>query len=271
MANDIVTTNEGSNADTTQETNASANADTFKYEGERYVFGPAEMDKAGELAQKINATVPVIQYPGANWPNGAGVALIPMANTQKRTVLVDGKPTEEKYRKTHAVLAWPIFPLDQIIALGAEGAKYLENLTQADQMQRILGPIRKQEWDNLDKLDLSSIVDTLQAHIEGQQAGQGIVKAFNDAAIKLLPSLKKMHKLFAAFTPQQLRQYLSSKALATAFNADIEAKGFWLGIIDKLEAITKEAGGPVEIYQQWRDTRDEATIDDLDTISLDNL
>lgn len=267
-----IATNAAAIAATSAPTQEGAKEEPFKYEGERYTFGPAEMDKAEELAAKINASgVPVVQYPREVWPQGAGVGLIPLAKTEERTVVSEGKATSEKYRKTHAVLAWPVFPVEMILQAGPDAVAYLGSLSAADQMQRILGPLRKQDWANPGALDLSSIVDTLQAHIEGQQAGQGIVKAYNDAAIKLLPTIKKMHALFAHFTPQIMRQYLSSKALANAFSKEIEDKGFWVGLIDKLENVAKSNGAPTDIFQQWRETRDEATIDDLDSIDLSKL
>ncbi len=87
----------------------------------------------------------------------------------------------------------------------------------------------------------------------------------------MLPSLKGISPVFKNFTPALLRQYLSNAPLARSFSAEIEDSGFWLKIIDEMEAAAKKAGMNAEVFQQWRDTRDEQAKIDLTKLDLSKL
>lgn len=248
-------------------------ATEFNYSESREFFEPADLEKAQARANAISQNMPDVSVIGfsGDWPAGAGACILPLARNEARDVLKDGKPTGEKetYRKTYAVLVWPYFPYEAVVAANG-GEAYLRTVLQADQAAAILNPLRRQRWEK-SEFDTSSCPTSLQDHIEGMRGDRGIIAPYMEAAKKLLPKLKEMSAAFAAFTPQSLRQILQSKPMAMQFAPKLEEKGFWLGIIDKLEAVTKADGGNVEIYQRWRDTRDQEAEIDLDTLTLDDL
>lgn len=250
----------------------------WKYQGERLYFEPAEIQKAAETAtaisQQVDETtkrpITVLTYQGDAWPTGAGIAILPLARNEDFNVTSSGGKVEKVTRRVmHAVVVWPWFTSEAVMT-HKDGGDYIRSVIQDDQAARILNPLRKQRWEK-GEFDLSGCPKALSDHIEGMAADRGTVKAYMEAAKELLPHLKKMHAIFAQMTPQFLRQLLSSAALARSFSAKLEEKGFFTGLIDKLEAITKKAGGNLDIYIQWRVTRSEAaaaSVDDLDLAQL---
>lgn len=245
------------------------------YEGDRqfYPAGPEGEAKATEVTKWIagqtnpetNKPFNVKVYDKGEWPIGAGYAILPLARNEERTV--DGEKTTK--RILHAVLVWPYFGIEAVQA-HKDGNEYLSQLVQEDQAARILNPTRRQPWEK-DVFNIEACPQSLNDHIEGMAADRGTVKAFMDAAKVILPKLREAHPAFKQMQPPFLRQLLSSKALATSFSAGLEAKGFFVGLIGALETVTKAAGGPVDIYQQWRDTRDEQVIEALDDLDLASL
>jgi hypothetical protein len=240
------------------------------YDEDRYFFGPNESDKAVEMAQKIaDSGTKVIQLEG-DWPVGAGFAILPIARNETVKTTVDGKVEEITKRKLHAVLLWPFYGLDSL-QTAQGGADYVSQVVQADQAARILNPLRRQRWEK-GEFDISSCPKLISEHIEGMAGDRGVIKPYLEAAKELLPVLKEKYpKVFGSFTPALLRTFLQSKAAATAFSAQLETKGLFVQIIGKLESITAKAGGNVEIYQRWRETREQDEAINVDDVSLDSL
>lgn len=263
----------------TQNTGVVTAPKPWVYEGDRHFFevGADNMAKCSLMAQAIAVQVnpetgkqfKVIVF-DKEWPSDAGAAILPLARNEER--VIDGEKATK--RILHAVMVWPYFGIESVQS-HKDGAGYLRELVQEDQASRILNPTRRQPWEKMSDTDwanvLASCPATVSGHIEGMAADRGTVKAYMEAAKDLLPHLKKMHAVFAQMQAPFLRQLLSSAALAKSFAAGLEAKGFFVGLIDKLEAITKAKGMPTDIYTQWRETRDEAVIESVDDLDIASL
>lgn len=251
----------------------------FVASSERRFYTPQQ----GNEAQSFLATIPrhryyVITYEGtpeAPWPDGAGCAVLPIA---KREPGADGVNVNRLY----GFIAWPYFALQELVGVLPEGMtdeakKYLSSMVENDQATRILNPLRKQEIekaigpDGKVKLDLTGLPRTVKEHLEGVQTSHGMLKGYNEVAKDYLAALKKSNALFKNFTVQMLRQFMSSSAMARSFNAQVEEIGYWSQLIDKMEATAKERGLPTEIFEQWRNTRDEGDEIDLSSLSIDDL
>lgn len=247
-----------------------AETPAFDYSEQREFFEPADVAKAEERAQAIatNLKIKVIAF-DQDWPEGAGAMILPLARNETRVVEKDGKKVEETGRKTHAIVVWPYFP-PELVRNANGGESYIRSLVQSDQAASVLNPFRRQDWAK-DSLDVSSCPVTLQDHIEGMRGDRGVIAPYFEACKVILPQLKEKSKAFAAFTPPYLRQLLQSAPMARQLAPKLEERGMFAIIIDKLEAYTKAKGGNVEIYQKWRDTRDQEAEVNLDDLNLDDL
>lgn len=251
------------------ENTASEAATAFTYNEDREFFSASELEKAAARAQEIANNVPGIRVLNftADWPEGAGAAILPLARNE---TVQDAKGNKENKRVLKAILVWPIYSLDAI-QNATGGEDYLRSIVLSDQAAAILNPMRRQSWEGENGFDVSSCPVTLQDHIEGMRGDRGVIAPYMEAAKLLLPKLKESSAAFAAYNPHTLRQMLQSSAMAKQLAGALEAKGFFVKIIDKLEAITKQLGGNVEIYQRWRDTRDQEAATDLADFDLDDL
>lgn len=252
---------------------APAVPEPFAYNEDRYFFTASDLEKGGALVNQIAAQKDAAGLPVYNvvswseaWPENAGLTILPLARNETRN---KGTAQEETSRRCYAVLVQPFWGLDAVMS-HPKGAEYLSQIIQADQAARMLNPMRKQDWEH-GKFDASGCPKSLSDHIEGMAADGGAVKTYNEIVKLLLPSLKQMAAVFKNFTPAILRQYLSNAAVARNFAAQLEDNGFWLKIIDKLEAEAKARGMNAEIFQQWRDTRDQQVEVDLAELDLSSL
>lgn len=245
------------------------------WNGEREFFAPADLGKMKERA-KFLVTTPhngrLIYMAGwsTEWPEGAGGAILPLAKNFK-------KPGEDTATRTiYGILVYPIWPADAYLAqndagepLVTGGEDYVKQLVLSAQAVAILNPLRRQNVETNVGLTFDGLPSSMAQHIEGMDTERGTVKAYMEAAKEYLPTLKKRHMMFNQFTAPILRQMCSNANAAKEFSAGFEQRGGWLHIIDILEKITIRQGGNPEIYQTWRDTREDAKSDDQDLADMD--
>lgn len=245
----------------------------FEYDEDRYFFPVSEREKgsafvnqiASQTNEKGEAKYAIVPWEG-DWPEDAGISVLPLA---RNFTFNKGTADEKTERVCYAVEVWPYWELDAVMK-HPKGAEYLSQIIRADQAARILNPMRKQDWEH-GKFDPAGCPKTLNDHIEGMAADGGAVKTYNEMAKLLLPSLRNMAVVFKNFTPAYLRQLLSNAAVARTFSAKLEDGGFWLQIIDQMEAEAKKQGLNAEIFQTWRDTRNQQAEVDLDQLDLSKL
>ena len=259
MADTATNANNTNNANNTAETK-------FEYNGDRLYFTPDELPKMVEVAEKIKETTGKPVHAWADeWPEGAGGAILPLS---KNEPFKDDKGNEEKRRVLYAVLVWPLWSMETI--RNADGGdEFLRSMVADAQAARNIAPLRRQDIES-GAIDTDGLPRTVVDFIEGA-GDRGIVKPYTEAVKLLLPKLKSMHAVFAHLTPAILRQYLSNAMLASSFNERLEREGFFLGIIGKLREIAVKQGNNTEIFDRWIETRNEAQMEDFDTLSLDKL
>lgn len=275
-----------------------AAADPTKYDGSRLFYPGADklaeaIAKAQEIARQNIRVVPwgseevkdangnvtgTRNKPGVTWPQGAGAAIIPVAKNVERTVPKldkDGKPTGEtskvNERQVFTVLLWPLYSLDQI-ASHKDGDAFLRELVFNTQANAVLTPLRRQRVDK-GELDITSLPSTLDEVVEGTAGERGLYKSYNELAKPMLDKLKGLPfgRAFSHMTPQFLRQYLSSAAMAKSFSPEFEAKGFWTKVLDSFIVAAKAKGLSTEVFDQWKATRDAAEDIDLSSVDVSSL
>lgn len=240
-----------------------ATGEEFTYNGERYYYAPEELPELQTMADAIADTGLQVTYFRDEWPEGAGGTIQPLT---KRIEKADGSGV--KTTDLFGAVIWPSYTLEAIMA-HAEGAAKVRDILNTHQGQAVLNPLRRQDFADLSALDLSSVPKSLNDFIEGMAGERGLYKAFNEAAKVVLANMKKTSAAFKSVTVPQIREYCSSKAYATQFNAALEEKGFWLKCIDALEEKARELGHTSEIFETWRSTRDAAESASLDAIDVE--
>lgn len=246
---------------------------------DRHFFAPADAAKATEMVNRAQQTpLYVLTYKAPDgqepWPKGAGCAVLPIA---KRVEVVGGG----KETKQYGLIAWPVWSMASLIgdvgiaSMTEEARNYLAGLAEADQAARILNPLRKQEVEKGgDQLDLSGLPRTMQDHLEGVQTSHGMLKAYNELAGAFLKKIKQMAPVFKHFTPAIMRQYMQSSRIATDYNSELEASGFWVTLIERFKVEAIKAGLSVDVFDQWLETRDRDDEDetvDLGALDISSL
>ena len=232
-------------------------------------------DSKGEVDEDGNQIgVPVVQSEKPDWPENMGAAVLPLT---KRIEVRNAQGEASKVTKLYGAMLWPFPDYDAIMA-HPSGPDVVRNLVAANMAQNVLNPLRRQNFDRFNEdgsldIDLSSVPWTIEDFLERTDTGdRSIYKGYNEAVKEVLKTLKAKSDAFKYLTPQLVRQFMESKAMAEASFPQLEAKGFWVGLLDTMQTMAANAGHPVEIFDTWKATRDETVVGaDLDDLDLADL
>lgn len=277
------------------------------FEYNRKYFAPGERAQAEELLQRlINGRDPanpnglranvskdnpagdpvnvvLYGYKGATkvaeWPEGAGVQLLPLSRNVPAKK-VEGQTEEAKAQRKHfGLLAWPFYPLDQVMN-AKDGAQFIADLWTASQADLTLQPLRgtkvalellgtMQKVKRSDGTEemvpyvlddaLDSVPKSLADYLAIGSQERGIMKPFNELGPDLLDQLKKTYKSLSPINLPVFRQLLSVKAIAMQMFGPLEERGLFVKLLNILANAAVQKGMSREVFDNWLRDRDTAT------------
>jgi hypothetical protein len=118
-----------------------------------------------------------------------------------------------------------------------------------------------------EEIDSNSIPQTVEDFIENRRSSGGL-EAYNTVAKDMVAALRKQG--LKLITVPLLRQVLQSKQFAENTYPAIKQEQ-WVKVLDILIALAGKAKLDPAVMQNWKDTRDQATVKEIEELDLGQL
>ena len=222
-------------------------------------FGPENLDAASDAINVIlgdeneRALLVNFNFDPSNpetVAEGFGLAIVPIS------ARIEGKQVIQSI----SVAAIPDFTT---IAASDNGEQYIRDMVANACMAKVANNSRVRTDGTAGTMPV-----TLTDFMENQRGkGEGL-KAFSAVSADMVKALRK--KGLTLMTAAILRNCLQSAQFALEQFEKITEEQ-WLKITDTMIAMATKEGHDCTIYQSWKDTRNETTIEIADTLDLDGL
>lgn len=224
---------------------------------ERKFFPASELEQAIEYYNKLNGSVENVEWfnglktdeeGNVILPPGHGVVIIPM---QKRNTTEPG----------------PMQLTGFIVASAPEFEAVIANPKGAEAVHdAYLDLVARKLRGAVNSADDGPIIfpETVEAFFERQSRGEGL-QAFIAVAKSAVKQLREQG--FRKMDVNTLRNIFMSESFAAARYPKIPQTA-WAAFMDKMKETAKAAGLDVSIYDAWKASRSETTLDDVENIDL---
>ena len=225
---------------------------------EKRYFPPSDLQAAQILLSKIE----VLKNNGVNvkmtfdqekeFPTGYGLAVIPLSERQEGG---------EGNKKTGVVLA--AIPDPDTIAQDDAGRQFIRENTIAAFLSKVANAARPRP----DGQVAATMPFTIKDFIEGGRRGESL-KSYTELSGDFVKALRKKGLKFISATI--LRQCLSNMAFAENQFSGIDQSS-WVAVIDMMIAKATEKGLDVAIFANWKLTREDQEINELQDLDFADL
>lgn len=195
------------------------------------------------LSDCIANSVPVTaNFESGEFPAGRDLAVIPL-----KTKAAKGVPA--RIREVLLIAVPSLNELRTDEKLSAEAESFMRQTIAAKLCSKAVAAANK-----ADAILPASLADFIITKRSG-----GVMSGFNDIASHFVAFLHELG-FPASLDKSMLRECLSNAAAAQQWFSSIDQSG-WLAIIDKMQAYAESQDLPTEIYDTWRETRNDQTFE----------
>ena len=224
-------------------------------------FPPSDLKNAQILLPKIE----VLKNNGVNvkttfdrekdFPTGYGLAVIPLSERQV------GANAGQGNKRTGIVLA--AIPDPDLISQDDAGKQFIRDNTIAAFLSKVANAARPRPDGQI----AATMPFTIKDFIEGGRRGESL-KSYTELAGDFVKALRKKGLKF--ISPTILRQCLSNQAFAENQFSGIDQNS-WVAVIDMMIGKATEKGLDVAIFDNWKLTREDQEINDLQDLDFSDL
>lgn len=225
----------------------------------------ADVEAIADLA--MNCEIPVTQFDG-EFAAGGIIAVVPITERVDNPEAVKKEGEKQKQMDVvRHVLVWPISSLETCLDKFSDEVSKLIYAAQTD----VIAKASKQGVKDFAELNTKNVPTSLQDLIGTKDRAR--YKAYNDVCPPFVAQIVQWNpQRFAHIKAPILRQYCENAALASSVVPDLEAKGIFVKVIEKMKIAAENEGLNVEIFDEWLETRDQQELAELDLdVDLDTL
>lgn len=220
---------------------------------------PADGAEAQEYITRVTSALPgsAIKYnfdPAKEFPAGMDILVLPISKRSD-----EGKGNQV----TGACIA--AVPSIETIMSHEKGEAFIRASIITAFSIKLGNAVRPKEGS--DQLDETSIPSTVEDFIENRRGGGGL-EAYNTVAKDLVAALRKQG--LKLITIPLLRQVLSSRAFAENAYPRIK-QDHWVKVLDVAMVLASKKQLDTAVMQNWKDTRDKATVSEVEELNLGDL
>lgn len=254
---------------------------TFAWDdvAQRKFFEPEELTPENFVAYRTNvqglcaaSEIPYVTFAdlGKELSPGFGIAVMQVQETVK--VTIEGVETNQ--RQCVAITEWPV-PTMQTILADETGKEFISRTLSGECMTQIVRTFQKgREKGDFTSDEIVSEAPFALADFVSRREREGLFKVYNEIAKPWLDVLRTNFpqvKFFKQLSPAILRDCLSNAAYAAGLAPQLESRGQFVVILEKMAAYATSKEKSRAIFDTWLETRDDGTTASLDEIDFSDL